>query len=156
MGNKKTFQNKTDAFVKTTKRLWCELRILKLERHTEYLRQGGLADAAVMHKVYGQLRRELRERLTADTAGRRLFAGGGDDGYRVKIAFALRYRLEQSGALGAVGHAVGGVLNVAAGVDLSGASEQSGADPEAGLGGVGVFHRAFCGVRKRRRFSGHG
>ena len=82
---------------------------------------------------------ELGQRLAAGAAGQGGGAGGAaDNGERAEAAAAFGDGLEERGALGAVGEAVGGVLDVAAGEDGAVRGEERGADAVLGVGGVGA------------------
>ena len=52
---------------------------------------------------------------------------------------SLGERLEHRDALGAHGEAIRGVFNIAATEDSAGGGAECSADPEVGIGGVGVF-----------------
>ena len=64
-----------------------------------------------------QLRGKLHHHLTARAAGDAVVLAAPGDGDADEVAAAFAHGLEDGGALGADGHAIGGVFNVAAGKD---------------------------------------
>ena len=81
---------------------------------------------------------EFPEDLAAGSAGRSQSVGIGGDGDAAEFSGAFADRLEDGDALGAEGESVGGVFDVAAGVDAAVDVFKRGADQELGEGREGV------------------
>ena len=122
------------------------LQIRRREAVGQQITQGDcLVGAVDTHHVNHEVNAaKFPHYLTADAAGREragdhavLAAADGDGG---EIPVAVVHSLEEGGALGAVGGAVGRIFDVAALVDRAIGTEQGGADLVAGVGGIRVGH----------------
>ena len=93
-------------------------------------------------KKYGRVGSELVDDLPACAAGRTgdVLIIGDSDRMDFNLGSELRDRGEDCRAFGAVGHAVGSVLDVAAGKYLSVGQQDGRAHMKIRVGCVGVFH----------------
>ena len=91
---------------------------------------------------------ELVNDLAARAAGRARYSAVIHycNGANVQLWTVGRDGGKDRRTLGAIGHSVGGVFDVAAGKDLAGGSKDGGPDAEFGVGCVGILHCCFCGV----------
>ena len=101
---------------------------------------------------------ELVDDLAACAAGGAGDALVVDDGDGANFDFGAEFCHggEDCSALGAVGEAVGGVLNVAASEEFALGRQEGGADAEVGIGGVGVLHDFTGGAEEAFVFIGEG
>ena len=107
----------------------------------EQLRQGnGLKLSVAPCGQYGEIRCKLAEHLAAGAAGPAVVLPLTGDGDGLKIpGMSFTDRLDQSGAFGADGGAIGGVFHVAAGKYGAVGTQQSGSHREMGVGDIGVL-----------------
>ena len=96
---------------------------------------------------------EFGKNLAADAARRDGRLEIADNGDRAEFAFALGDGCEDRGAFGAIGGAVGRVLDVAAVNDGAVIGQQSGADLEFGVGRVSAL-TGLKGCIEQFRFDG--
>ena len=104
--------------------------------------------AVHLYQMHGKIHiAEFPHHLTAYTAGREqtrddsvLAAADGDGG---EIPMAVVDRLENGGALGAIGGAVGSIFDIAALIYGAVGAQKGCADLEAGVGCVGMGHGLF-------------
>src|SRR5262249_5293545 len=94
--------------------------------------------AARIHEGDFDIAAKLPEDLAARAARRSEAIGIGGDGDAAELADAFADGFEDGDALGADGEAVGGVFDVAAGVDAAFGVFQGGADLEVRIRGEGV------------------
>lgn len=93
----------------------------------------------IAHAKDGGVRAELVEDLPAGAARSRRFRCRRINRYSDQFTVASGNRVEDGGALRTVGQAIGGILNIAAGEDLSRCRQDRGADSELRIGRVGRF-----------------
>ena len=125
--------------------------LLGAEAVRQELGQGALLIALDIHHVNEEfVAAEFPHHLAADPAGRKntgdhtVLAAADSDGNKIPVAVV--HRLEERGALGAVGWAVGGVFDVAALVNGAVGAQQCRPDLVAGIGHIGVGHSLLCQV----------
>ena len=67
-----------------------------------------------------------------------------DDGYPGEGTVSLTDRLEHRRALSTVGRTVGGVFNIATGIDGAIVACERGTDLKTGIGAIGTRTRGYC------------
>ena len=91
--------------------------------------------------------RELGEALAAAAAGRAWPVAAAEDEHLDDALLARLHHGGDGGGLGAAAQRVGGVLDVAAGIDASARPADRGTDVKAGVGSVGALARARAAFR---------
>ena len=86
---------------------------------------------------------EFPDQLATGAAGWRQNVGVGDNGDGVEAALAFADGLEDGGAFGADGQAIGSIFHVTAAEDAAGCGAKGGADSKIGVGSMSVIARLF-------------
>jgi hypothetical protein len=92
---------------------------------------------------YRDVAAKFPDQLATGAAGWRQNVGIGDDGDGVEAALAFADGLENGGAFGADGQAIGSIFHVTAAEDAAGSGAKGGPDSKIGVGSVSVFARLF-------------
>ena len=108
----------------------------------------GLLPAFCAWEKDDRLRTELVDDLAARAAGRARYSAVIHycNGANVQLWTVGRDGGKDRRALGAIGHSVRSVFDVAAGEDFTSGGKDSGPDAEFGVRRVGILHCSFCGV----------
>ena len=110
----------------------------------EGVEAGVAAVAGVVDQVDGHVGGKFHQYLAACATGGTAVVGGHS--HSQNLPYPGRDHLEDGGALGTVGQAVGGVFNVDTGVYLAVAGQEGCTDGVMGVGGIGPLADGLGGL----------